>query len=138
MLELYGRYDITTTWFTPGHTIDTFPQVCEQIAAKGHEFGHHGYFHENPPRSSMPGPRKNSSSGHSRPSGSVWAFGPPGTALLTGIIRIAPWTSWRNPGSSTTPLLWVVTSRHTGHVAGPSIGSTATRLERQAMSSSSR
>lgn len=32
----------------PGHTVDTFPGECEQIAAAGHEFGHHGYFHENP------------------------------------------------------------------------------------------
>ena len=48
LLDLYEKYDIKTTWFTPGHTIDTFPGQCEQIAAKGHEFGHHGYFHENP------------------------------------------------------------------------------------------
>ncbi|OZC83504.1 xylanase deacetylase [Rhodococcus sp. 06-418-1B] len=48
LLDLYGKYDIKTTWFTPGHTIDTFTRECELIAEQGHEFGHHGYFHENP------------------------------------------------------------------------------------------
>jgi peptidoglycan/xylan/chitin deacetylase (PgdA/CDA1 family) len=48
LLELYERFDVKTTWFTPGHTVDTFTEECELIAAKGHEFGHHGYFHENP------------------------------------------------------------------------------------------
>jgi peptidoglycan/xylan/chitin deacetylase (PgdA/CDA1 family) len=48
LLELYEKYDIKTTWFTPGHTIDTFPDVCRRILDEGHEFGHHGYYHENP------------------------------------------------------------------------------------------
>jgi peptidoglycan/xylan/chitin deacetylase (PgdA/CDA1 family) len=48
LLELYKKYDIKTTWFTPGHTIDTFPEICKQIQAEGHEFAHHGYYHENP------------------------------------------------------------------------------------------
>ncbi len=48
LLELYGKYDIKTTFFTPGHTIDTFPDICREVQAQGHEFGHHGYYHENP------------------------------------------------------------------------------------------
>ena len=48
LLELYKRFDVKTTWFTPGHTVDTFPGESELIAEAGHEFGHHGYFHENP------------------------------------------------------------------------------------------
>ena len=48
LLELYRKYDIKTTWFTPGHTIDTFTDACKEIQAQGHEFGHHGYYHENP------------------------------------------------------------------------------------------
>lgn len=48
LLELYARFDVKTTWFTPGHTIDTFVAECESVAEAGHEFGHHGYFHENP------------------------------------------------------------------------------------------
>jgi peptidoglycan-N-acetylglucosamine deacetylase len=34
LLELYRKYDIKTTWFTPGHTIDTFPDVCKEIQAR--------------------------------------------------------------------------------------------------------
>lgn len=48
LLELYRKYDVKTTFFTPGHTIDTFPDACKAIQADGHEFGHHGYYHENP------------------------------------------------------------------------------------------
>jgi peptidoglycan/xylan/chitin deacetylase (PgdA/CDA1 family) len=49
LLELYKRYDIKSTWFTPGHSVDTFPDQCKQVLAEGHEFGHHGYYHEIPP-----------------------------------------------------------------------------------------
>ncbi len=48
LLELLERYDIPATWFIPGHTVDTFPELVEKIAAAGHEIGHHGYCHENP------------------------------------------------------------------------------------------
>jgi peptidoglycan-N-acetylglucosamine deacetylase len=48
LLELYGRFDVTTSWFTPGHTVDTFPDACRRIRDAGHEFGNHGYYHENP------------------------------------------------------------------------------------------
>ena len=49
LLELYKRYDVKSTWFTPGHSVDTFPQWCRKILEDGHEFGHHGYYHEIPP-----------------------------------------------------------------------------------------
>jgi peptidoglycan-N-acetylglucosamine deacetylase len=48
LLELFRKHDIKTTFFTPGHTIDTFTDECKAIQADGHEFGHHGYYHENP------------------------------------------------------------------------------------------
>lgn len=32
----------------PGHTADTFPELCRAIIAGGHEIGHHGYLHERP------------------------------------------------------------------------------------------
>jgi peptidoglycan/xylan/chitin deacetylase (PgdA/CDA1 family) len=48
LLELFRRHDIRTTFFTPGHTVDTFADACKAIQADGHEFGHHGYYHENP------------------------------------------------------------------------------------------
>jgi peptidoglycan/xylan/chitin deacetylase (PgdA/CDA1 family) len=48
ILELLERYDIRATWFVPGHTADTYPQVVTEVHARGHEIGHHGYCHENP------------------------------------------------------------------------------------------
>jgi peptidoglycan-N-acetylglucosamine deacetylase len=48
VLELFKQYDVKSTWFTPGHTIDTFPEICQQAQSDGHEFAHHGYYHENP------------------------------------------------------------------------------------------
>ena len=42
------RHDLTTTWFVPGHSIETFPERPRQIVAAGHEIGVHGYSHENP------------------------------------------------------------------------------------------
>jgi peptidoglycan/xylan/chitin deacetylase (PgdA/CDA1 family) len=32
----------------PGHSIETFPEQMKRVAAAGHEFGVHGYSHENP------------------------------------------------------------------------------------------
>ncbi|MEA2454430.1 MAG: hypothetical protein QOI45_692, partial [Thermoleophilaceae bacterium] len=48
LLEAFKRYDIKSTFFTPGHTVDTFTDACKAIQADGHEIGHHGYYHENP------------------------------------------------------------------------------------------
>jgi len=48
LLELFNRYNIRTTFFTPGHTVDTFTNACKAAQAAGHEFGIHGYYHENP------------------------------------------------------------------------------------------
>jgi peptidoglycan-N-acetylglucosamine deacetylase len=46
LLELFGRYDIISTWFIPGHTADSFPAITAQVAEHGHEIGNHGYLHE--------------------------------------------------------------------------------------------
>jgi len=48
ILRLLTDEGIPTTWFMPGHTIDTFPEICREIAAAGHEVGYHGYCHEGP------------------------------------------------------------------------------------------
>ena len=48
LLDVMAKYGIKTTWFTPGHTIDTFPDMCKRVQAEGHEIAHHGYYHENP------------------------------------------------------------------------------------------
>jgi len=48
LLKLFAKHKIKTTWCIPGHTVDTWPEVCKEIRAAGHEIGHHGYVHENP------------------------------------------------------------------------------------------
>jgi peptidoglycan/xylan/chitin deacetylase (PgdA/CDA1 family) len=48
LLNLFKRLDLQTTWFIPGHSIETFPEQMKAVAAAGHEIGIHGYTHENP------------------------------------------------------------------------------------------
>jgi len=48
LLELFRRNDMRTTWFVPGHSIETFPEQTKLIVEGGHEIGVHGYSHENP------------------------------------------------------------------------------------------
>jgi peptidoglycan/xylan/chitin deacetylase (PgdA/CDA1 family) len=46
ILELLATRGIASTWFVPGHTLETFPQSTAAILAGGHEIGCHGWFHE--------------------------------------------------------------------------------------------
>lgn len=48
LLRLFERYGLKTTWFVPGHSIETFPRQTEMMVEAGHEIGAHGYSHENP------------------------------------------------------------------------------------------
>jgi peptidoglycan-N-acetylglucosamine deacetylase len=48
LLEMLKRHDIRSTWFIPGHTIETYPRACEQVCAGGHEIAHHGWTHRPP------------------------------------------------------------------------------------------
>lgn len=48
LLNLFDRLGIKTTWFIPGHSIETFPEQMKAVADAGHEIGMHGYSHENP------------------------------------------------------------------------------------------
>jgi len=48
ILALLATYGIQATWFIPGHTIETYPDLARRIHAGGHEIGHHGYAHEPP------------------------------------------------------------------------------------------
>jgi peptidoglycan/xylan/chitin deacetylase (PgdA/CDA1 family) len=48
LVTLFERFGIRTTWFIPGHSIETFPEQMKAVAAAGHEIGIHGYSHENP------------------------------------------------------------------------------------------
>lgn len=48
LLKLFEKYNMKTTWFIPGHSIETFPEQMKAVADAGHEIGVHGYSHENP------------------------------------------------------------------------------------------
>ena len=48
LLKLFDKYNIKTTFFIPGHSLETFPEECRLVADAGHEIGLHGYSHENP------------------------------------------------------------------------------------------
>ena len=48
LLDLFDKYNITTTWNITGHSIESFPRESKMVAEAGHELGLHGYAHENP------------------------------------------------------------------------------------------
>ncbi|SDU48079.1 polysaccharide deacetylase [Stappia sp. ES.058] len=48
LLDLFDQQGLTTTWFIPGHSAETFPDQMRDVAKRGHEIGIHGYSHENP------------------------------------------------------------------------------------------
>jgi peptidoglycan-N-acetylglucosamine deacetylase len=56
ILGLLERHGIRATWFIPGVILDTYPDNTGEVAAKGHEIGHHGYSHLVP--ASMPPERE--------------------------------------------------------------------------------
>jgi len=48
LLKLFDKYSIKATWFTPAHTLESFPQRMTKVKDAGHEIGLHGYTHEYP------------------------------------------------------------------------------------------
>lgn len=46
ILRMLAKRSITSTFFIPGHTADTYPDLCRSIADAGHEIAMHGYAHE--------------------------------------------------------------------------------------------
>lgn len=48
LLDLFDQQGLKTTWFIPGHSVETFPEQMSDVAKRGHEMGVHGYSHENP------------------------------------------------------------------------------------------
>jgi peptidoglycan/xylan/chitin deacetylase (PgdA/CDA1 family) len=45
LLDLHEKLDIPSTWFIPGHTIENFPDACEDVHDRGHEIQHHSWCH---------------------------------------------------------------------------------------------
>ena len=48
LLELLARHGIATSWFIPGHTIESYTASCAKVVEAGHEIGHHGWTHRTP------------------------------------------------------------------------------------------
>ncbi len=48
LVRLFDKFGIRTSWFIPGHSIETFPKQMKMVVDAGHEIGMHGYSHENP------------------------------------------------------------------------------------------
>ena len=46
ILALLASRGIPSTWFVPGHTLESFPESIAAITAGGHELASHGWFHE--------------------------------------------------------------------------------------------
>ena len=45
ILALLAKYRVQSSFFIPGHTLETYPAQCRQIFDAGHEIGHHGWTH---------------------------------------------------------------------------------------------
>ena len=50
LLRLFERSASARRWFIPGHSIETFPEQMQRVAAAGHEIGAHGYCAREPDR----------------------------------------------------------------------------------------
>ena len=48
ILDLLRSYSIPSTWFIPGHTIESYPACARAVADAGHEIGNHGWTHRIP------------------------------------------------------------------------------------------
>jgi peptidoglycan/xylan/chitin deacetylase (PgdA/CDA1 family) len=48
ILELLKKYRILSSWYIPGHTLETYPDRCKEVYEAGHEIGHHGWSHVPP------------------------------------------------------------------------------------------
>ncbi|HZW75689.1 MAG TPA: polysaccharide deacetylase family protein, partial [Caldimonas sp.] len=48
LLAMMREWGIRSTWFIPGHSAETYPQIVERLVADGHEIAHHGYLHTHP------------------------------------------------------------------------------------------
>src|SRR5690349_25051990 len=48
ILALLHANDLRSTWFIPGHTIETYPKSVDAVINAGHEIAHHGWTHRIP------------------------------------------------------------------------------------------
>ncbi len=48
ILDLLRLHRVPSTWFIPGHTIESYPRCVRAVAEAGHEIGNHGWTHRIP------------------------------------------------------------------------------------------
>ena len=48
LLALFRKHGISTSWYVPGHTIETYPDAVKAVFDAGHEIAHHGWTHRPP------------------------------------------------------------------------------------------
>lgn len=48
ILRVLNRTGVSSTWFVPGHTIDSFPEATQAVVDGGHDIQCHGWSHTNP------------------------------------------------------------------------------------------
>lgn len=48
LLALLKQYGINSSWYVPGHTVETFPDKVRAVFDAGHEVSHHGWTHRPP------------------------------------------------------------------------------------------
>ena len=48
LLALFRKHEISTSWYVPGHTIETYPDAVKAVVDAGHEIAHHGWTHRPP------------------------------------------------------------------------------------------
>lgn len=46
LLDLHDRHGVPATWFVPGHTAESFPDVCGDVWDRGYDVQHHGWSHQ--------------------------------------------------------------------------------------------
>ncbi|MFB6300115.1 MAG: polysaccharide deacetylase family protein [Halobacteriales archaeon] len=49
MLELHNDLKVPATWFIPGQTAESFPEICAEIWEQGYDIQHHGGSHKSMP-----------------------------------------------------------------------------------------
>jgi polysaccharide deacetylase family protein (PEP-CTERM system associated) len=45
LLDLFGKFNVTATFFTVGYIAEKFPELIEEVRGKGHEIASHSYSH---------------------------------------------------------------------------------------------
>ena len=48
ILALLDEHRIASTWYIPGHTLESYPDACRRVFEAGHEIAHHGWTHRPP------------------------------------------------------------------------------------------